>query len=361
IVNHTPENSPWPYVPKVGPAGHFPKGAFFEGGINVAALLNGNICFSSFLLSTRASQSLDAELKDFIGGTFPIAPQVTVNSQTVCPNGSATLNATVTGSQAPFTYLWSTGATTTSITVSPAATAVYTVTVTGANGCTGTASGTVTIASALPCSIGNLNPANLLCNTGAYSISSLASAATYSWTMTVDGSPPGWGIVGSANAQTLIFTSGFCGAPGFQVHFTLTVTDANNCTNTCTVSFAPGAPQCVVDIQPPVNLNCVNTSQYLLASYNSDFPNAMFMWSRNNVQLGAGINDTINGLDSILITQAGTYRFSITNPFNTSDSCFAEVIVNQDTALPNITATGDSITCQDSTAQLSASSSTAGA
>src|SRR5689334_17596415 len=70
IVNSTPSSSPWPYTPKFGPSGHFPKGAFFEGGINLAAILNGNICFSSFLLTTRASHSLTAELKDFIGGTF---------------------------------------------------------------------------------------------------------------------------------------------------------------------------------------------------------------------------------------------------------------------------------------------------
>ncbi|MBK9718751.1 MAG: hypothetical protein IPO85_14790, partial [Saprospiraceae bacterium] len=44
---------------------------------------------------------------------------------------------------APFTYLWSTTATTQSINVSTAGT--YSVTVTDANGCTGTASRTLTV------------------------------------------------------------------------------------------------------------------------------------------------------------------------------------------------------------------------
>ena len=39
------------------------------------------------------------------------------------------------GGTAPYTYAWSTGATTASITVSPASTTTYTVQVTDANGC----------------------------------------------------------------------------------------------------------------------------------------------------------------------------------------------------------------------------------
>src|SRR5712671_4699736 len=106
-------------------------------------------------------------------------------------------------------------------------------------------------------------------------------------------------------------------------------------------------------------LNCITTSQYLLATYNTDFPNPILMWSRNNVQIGAGFNDAVNGLDSILITHGGTYRFSITNPLNSSDSCFAEVTVNQDTAAPqcNITCGNLSI-CPGGSNTLTASGGT---
>ncbi|HEX2606936.1 MAG TPA: choice-of-anchor tandem repeat GloVer-containing protein [Flavisolibacter sp.] len=51
------------------------------------------------------------------------------------PASSLTLNATVTGGSGSYTYKWSTGATTSSIKVSPAATTTYSVTVTDAQGC----------------------------------------------------------------------------------------------------------------------------------------------------------------------------------------------------------------------------------
>jgi len=155
--------------------------------------------------------------------------------------------------------------------------------------------------------------------------------------MTVDGNPPGWGIVGSNTGQTITFSSGNCGNAGFLVHFTLTVTDiSNGCTSTCSISVAPGAPACNVDIQPPVLLNCLVSSQYLLASYATDILNPTFMWTRNGVPIGAGINNGTN-LDSILITQPGTYRFTVTDPVNSANTCFGEVTVIQNTSQPTCT------------------------
>jgi hypothetical protein len=51
----------------------------------------------------------------------------------ICINESTTLTAS-----GGTTYVWSTGATTAAITVSPATTSTYTVTATNANGCTNT-------------------------------------------------------------------------------------------------------------------------------------------------------------------------------------------------------------------------------
>ncbi|HLA12261.1 MAG TPA: hypothetical protein VJ023_16860 [Pyrinomonadaceae bacterium] len=67
----------WPYTPKGGPACNndtadcpAAKGAFYEGGIDLTALDLGNTCFSTFMLETRSSASVDAVLKDFALGSF---------------------------------------------------------------------------------------------------------------------------------------------------------------------------------------------------------------------------------------------------------------------------------------------------
>lgn len=65
---------PWPYKAKSNaPAGTVPKGGFIEGGINISALSGGaRPCLSNFLAETRSSPSLDAVLKDFVRGDFPL-------------------------------------------------------------------------------------------------------------------------------------------------------------------------------------------------------------------------------------------------------------------------------------------------
>ena len=72
ISNAMPTAAPWAYTPKTGPSGTFPQFSFFEGGINVSALLTTPPCFASFLAETRSSQSVTATLKDFAVGAFPV-------------------------------------------------------------------------------------------------------------------------------------------------------------------------------------------------------------------------------------------------------------------------------------------------
>ena len=64
--------SPWPFEPKTG-AAPFPKGHFYEGGIDLEFLDLEDECFSSLILETRSSQSVDAVLKDFVAGGFESA------------------------------------------------------------------------------------------------------------------------------------------------------------------------------------------------------------------------------------------------------------------------------------------------
>jgi hypothetical protein len=69
-VNNEQEIAPWTFDPKVGDPGFFQPGELYEGGIDLAFLDLEDECFASFLAETRASTSVDATLKDFVGGAF---------------------------------------------------------------------------------------------------------------------------------------------------------------------------------------------------------------------------------------------------------------------------------------------------
>ena len=58
--------------------GDFPETSFFEAGINVTALLPTAQCFSSFLMNTRSSQRIRAQLKDKALGAFELCSALAV-------------------------------------------------------------------------------------------------------------------------------------------------------------------------------------------------------------------------------------------------------------------------------------------
>jgi hypothetical protein len=72
-VNNSTVKSPWDYQSKISgtPANTLYAGALMEGGIDLTSLgLEG--CFSNFLVETRSSPEVGAQLKDFLLGSFEV-------------------------------------------------------------------------------------------------------------------------------------------------------------------------------------------------------------------------------------------------------------------------------------------------
>ena len=108
VANTVAINPSWTFDDKFegGTDNDIPPGSFFEGGVNLDEVFGGDApCFSGFLAETRASQSVDATLKDFALGNFntcePPTIATQVNHATVDFGGTVTDTATLSGTDGP--------------------------------------------------------------------------------------------------------------------------------------------------------------------------------------------------------------------------------------------------------------------
>jgi aminopeptidase-like protein len=171
--------------------------------------------------------------------TQPSALTVTETNVDVLCNGASTgsIDVSVSGGTSPYTYNWGGGVTTQDRTGLAAGT--YTVTVTDANNCTKTLSATITEPSALSVTETHVN---VLCNgasTGSIdvSVSGGTSPYTYNW---------GGGITTQDRTGLAAGT------------YTVTVTDANNCTKTLSATISQ--PPALVVTETNVDVLCFGNS-----------------------------------------------------------------------------------------------------
>ncbi len=256
-----------------------------------------------------------------------------------CGVTSLTLNGSSTTSGA--TFSWSgpgivSGGNTATPTVNAPGT--YTLTVTNpANGCTNTATVSVTNSTAIP----NANagtPQTLTCTTTSLTLngSSSTSGVNYSWS--------GPGIVSGGNSATPTVN-----APGT---YTLTVTDpANSCSNTSTVAITLNNTPPNANAGTPQTLTCTTTSVTLSGS--STTSGATFSWSGPGIVSGGNTaTPTVNA--------PGTYTLTITDPTNGCTTT-STVTINQNTTAPDANAgTSQTLTCAVTSVTLNGSSTTSG-
>jgi len=170
-------------------------------------------------------------------------PTVTVTNATVCNGTAATLTAT--GLPSGGTYLWNTGATTSSITASPSSTTSYTVVYTLASCPSLTGTGTITVNPIPTLTVTNAT----VCNGTAATLTAtgLPSGGTYLWstgatTSSITASPS------STTSYTVVYTLASCpsltGTGTITVNPipTLTVTNATVCNGTAATLNATGLP-----------------------------------------------------------------------------------------------------------------------
>ena len=216
----------------------------------------------------------------------------TTTTQTSCNGGSdGSIDATVSGGTAPYTFAWSNGMNTEDISGLPAGS--YNITVTDANGCVASESGIqVTEPTAISISANNIN--DVTCN----------GAQDGSIDVNVSGGTPSYTFLWSNGAVTEDL-SGLAGGT-----YTLTVTDANGCMMT-SQGFTVGEPTTLSVSLSVTNVSTVGGNDGSIdASVSGGTTPYSFLWSN-----GATTED-LTGIS------AGNYCVTVTDANGcTADAC----------------------------------------
>jgi hypothetical protein len=245
----------------------------------------------------------------------PTASITAVGPTTFCAGGSVTLTA-ASGSS----YLWSTGATTQSISASAGGN--YSVTVTNANGCSATSSPTVVTVNANPTASITAGGPTTFCAGGSVTLTA-SSGTSYLW---------------STGATTQAITASASG------NYTVTVTNANECSATSapTVVTVNPNPTASITAGGPTTF-CEGGSVTLTASSGSSY-----LWSTGATT------------QSIAASTSGGYSVTVTSASGCSvTSTPTTVTVNANPAAPVITADGPTTFCAGGSVTLTAPASPA--
>ncbi|HEX5002979.1 MAG TPA: gliding motility-associated C-terminal domain-containing protein [Bacteroidia bacterium] len=254
----------------------------------------------------------------------PVNAVLTVGHNVSCHGGdNGMVSAAAAGGTSPYTFLWSTGATTSAISGLSAGT--YTVTVTDIKGCEFSTSAIVTEPAA-PVSIsGSTTVANCL-----YGIGGTATAGA------IGGTPPysyQWsnGASGPSIANA---------APG---SYTVIVTDANGCTASVGLIVGNESP---VTVNPGPTTICVGQSTTLSVD---SIAGSAYQWYYAGVALNGAVNNTFQ-------TQAqGYYYVVVSSACGTFYSDSVSVTVN---SVTNASINNNLMICPPETAQLNATGGT---
>ena len=243
------------------------------------------------------------------------SPQIT---QVLCFGGATgQIIDPLNGGTNPVTYTWSGGGTAHGDTLSNLAAGTYGLTAQDANGCSATASFTVTQpASAVTASVPNDTVTSC---SGQTNIGTLTVAA--------NGGTPGYTYLWSNGATTATISGLSSGS------FTVTVTDASGCTAIATGSVVvkSSSPSISGNVLNPI---CFGLKGEIIVTVTGAVPPIIYSWNNGSVDT-TGLIDTLTGVGG------GTYSVTVTDANGCSAS--ASFTVSQPTPLV-VTVANDTVT-----------------
>lgn len=263
------------------------------------------------------------------------------SSELTCTLTSIALTASGGG-----TYSWSNGTTIlgTSATLNVTNPGTYTVTVTGSNGCSSTASTTITqnITAPIAAITANPNTTMLSCTNSAISLAA-TGGISYAWSS--------GGTSLGINATISISTPGT---------YTVTATGANGCTATASTTITQNNQAPTVSIAASANgvLTCITTSITLTGSSSTGTGTAT--WLNGSTVLSTGPISGAGNVANFSVSAPGTYTLNVLE----ANGCLGTTTytVTQNTTVPVAAITNNSnttiLTCTQTTISLTGTGGT---
>ena len=214
-----------------------------------------------------------------VDGTTALRPSITTTAATCCTSRSGSVDLMMSGGTAPYSYLWSNGATTQDL--SNVAAGTYTVTITDALGCTAMASATITQPAALALRTMLTSPSCCNASTGGIDLTVSGGTAPYSYR---------W-----SNGATTQDLSGVAAGT-----YSVTVTDARGCTASTSATLTQ--PTALRAGTSSTNATCAGSDGTATASASGGTAPYSYRWSP-----GGQTTATATGLG------AGSYTVTITD------------------------------------------------
>ncbi|MBK8112538.1 MAG: T9SS type A sorting domain-containing protein [Saprospiraceae bacterium] len=273
---------------------------------------NANLTAGNYVATISDNNNCELEVDYNVNQPQQVGGNIVQTTPIACPGGSnGVALATGSGGVGPYTFVWSTGATTAS--ASNLAAGTYTVTITDKNICTTTRQITLN------------NPAGMSITTAASTNASCLGVANGSATISVTGGTGPYSVMWATGATGLTLNNVTSGS------YACTVTDSKQCTAVSSVSIGSNqqATLSLVSTTPPT-CNGLNNGSITIEAINA--AGYSVSWSNN----GAGL--VLNQLTGGTYTaQAANGNGCLSNPL--------EVQLSQPEAIAEDTAFVNNISC----------------
>lgn len=235
-------------------------------------------------------------------------PTITVTtnaSNTICTATNGAVQASASGGATPYSYTWNTTPTQNGATITGLGAGIYTVTVTDANGCTGTA--TDTVSTSVSNVVANATATDATCSAADGTARSIPSGGNtpyaYNWSTTP--------------AQTTSQATGLVAGT-----YTVTVTDANGCTalGTVTVGVSNGN---ISAVTTTTDASCTADDGTATVTASNGATPYTYVWSTTVPQTTATATALVAGTYTVTVTDANGCSVTQTATVNANNGTLA--------------------------------------